>query len=641
MNLDEIRTHISSLDKELLTLLAKRKGLSLEVARSKLKNPRPIRDQEREQALLVELINVGRPLGLDAHYITQIYHTIIEDSVRSQQALLQDLLNPQDEVPAISVAFLGLRGSYSNMAARKYLSRFQATLVEHNCDSFQQIFDTVESGQAQYGILPIENTSSGAINDVFDLMQHTSLSIVGELTQPIEHCLLVAVDTEVSKLKTLYTHPQVYQQCSQYLKTLPNVTVEFCAASSNAMELVAKVQRDDIGAMGSADGGELHGLKPLVTGLANQKQNMTRFIVVARKPVEVAEQIPAKTSFIMSTGQQSGALVETLLVLRNHDIPMTKLESRPIIGNPWEEMFYVDVAANVNSAQMQAALVELKDIVRFIKILGCYPSAEVAPTHISAKALSQETALGQDTLASTKKAHQNKPALSPQETTPNSVLPLSLQVGRFNMSGQEPLLAALVNSWPETVSLQEMARHLKEHGGQVLALPCFGVGDHQHEQARLQQLREVAAQFDLAAMTWVHTPEQLKRAAESLDVLLLQPLAAGREALLMAAGRCTRPVLLPVSEIEEDTLAAAELILAQGNQQVALLAGQERSLSQLLSLQKHSRLPLVSQLNGQDALLSELAGALQSAGVQGFALRFDESESLAPMQQLAQRVYQG
>lgn len=634
MNLDEIRTHISSLDKELLTLLAKRKGLSLEVARSKLKNPRPIRDQEREQALLVELINLGRPLGLDAHYVTQIYHTIIEDSVRSQQALLQDLLNPQDEVPAISVAFLGLRGSYSNMAARKYLSRFQANLVEHNCDSFQQIFDTVESGQAQYGILPIENTSSGAINDVFDLMQHTSLSIVGELTQPIEHCLLVAVDTDVSKLKTLYTHPQVYQQCSQYLKTLPEVTVEFCAASSNAMELVAKAQRDDIGAMGSADGGELHGLKPLVTGLANQKQNMTRFIVVARKPVEVAEQIPAKTSFIMSTGQQSGALVETLLVLRNHDIPMTKLESRPIIGNPWEEMFYVDVAANVNSAQMQAALAELKDIVRFIKILGCYPSAEVAPTHISAKALNQEAALSQSTTKRT-------PQTPATPSAPSLLEPLSLQVGRYKMSSKEPLLTALVNNWPETVSLQEIARHLKEHGGQVLALPCFGVGDQQHEQARLQQLREVAAQFDLATMTWVHTPEQLKRAAESLDVLLLQPLAAGKEELLTAAGRCTRPVLLPVSEVLEETLAAAELILGQGNQQVALLAGQERSLSQLLSLQKHSRLPLISQLNGQDELLPELAGALQSAGVQGFALRFDESESLAPMQQLAQRVYQG
>ncbi len=624
MNLDEIRTHISRLDKELLTLLAKRKGLSLEVARSKLENPRPIRDQVREQALLVELINQGRQLGLDAHYVTRLYHTIIEDSVLSQQALLQDLLNPQDEVPAISVAFLGLRGSYSNMAARKYLSRFQATMVEHNCETFQQIFDTVESGQAQYGILPIENTSSGAINDVFDLMQHTSLSIVGELTQPIEHCLLVAVDTDVSKLKTLYTHPQVYQQCSQYLKTLPGVKVEFCAASSNAMELVAGLKRDDIGAMGSADGGELHGLKPLVRGLANQKQNMTRFIVVARKPVEVAAQIPAKTSFIMSTGQQSGALVETLLVLRSHHITMTKLESRPIIGNPWEEMFYVDVAANVNSNEMQAALKELKDIVRFIKILGCYPSAEVAPTRIPSKALSQGNA--------------GVPAVPHRPADKNAAM--SLQIGRFYMSRQEPLLAAMLATWPDRSALQEAARRLKEHGGQVLAAPCFEQGDSRQQQQRLQQLREIAAQFDLAAMTLVHTPEQLSRAAESLDLLLLQPIEGRRDELLTAAGRSTRPVLLPLGDKLEHTLAEAEQILTEGNQQLALLDTQGRSLPELLRLQQQSRLPLLSQLPGQDSLLPELGHALKEAGIQGFCITLNEEDDMVPLQQLAQRLYQ-
>lgn len=624
MNLDEIRTHISGLDKELLTLLAKRKGLSLDVARSKLQNPRPIRDQEREQALLVELINQGRTLGLDAHYVTQIYHSIIEDSVLSQQALLQDLLNPQDDTPAISVAFLGLRGSYSNMAARKYLARFKANLVEHNCDSFQQIFDTVESGQAQYGILPIENTSSGAINDVFDLIQHTNLSIVGELTQPIEHCLLVAVDTDVSKLTTLYTHPQVYQQCSQYLATLPNVKVEFCAASSNAMELVAQQQRSDIGAMGSADGGELHGLKPLVKGLANQKKNMTRFIVVARKPVTVAEQIPAKTSFIMSTGQQSGALVETLLVLRNHDITMTKLQSRPIIGNPWEEMFYVDVAANVNSPSMQAALAELKDIVRFIKVLGCYPSAEVAPTHISSKALSTPK-------ANTTTAPTTKPTA---KTTA-----LSLQIGRFNMSQQEPLLFALLTHWPDRVGLQEMARQVKEQGGHVLSAPCFGQGNNQQEQDRVQQLRAVAQQFDLATLTPVHTPEQLQRAAESLDAVLLQPIEGRRDELLIAAGRCTRPVLLPLTDNSADTLADTEQALAQGNQQLALLDTQNRPLAELLRLQQLSRLPQLCLLTGTDDVLPELGQALQGAGVQGFCLSITEDDNLAPLQQLAQRLY--
>ncbi|ART81114.1 chorismate mutase [Oceanisphaera avium] len=623
MNLDEIRAQITRLDKELLTLLAKRKGLSLDVARSKLQHPRPIRDQEREQALLVELINQGRALGLDAHYVTQIYHTIIEDSVLSQQALLQEVLNPQASSPAISVAFLGLRGSYSNMAARKYLSRYKATLVEHNCESFQQIFDTVESGQAQYGILPIENTSSGAINDVFDLIQHTSLSIVGELTQPIEHCLLVAVDTEVSKLSTLYTHPQVYQQCSQYLSTLPGVKVEFCAASSNAMELVAQLRRPDIGAMGSADGGALHGLTPLVSGLANQKQNMTRFIVVARKPVEVAMQIPAKTSFIMSTGQQSGALVETLLVLRNHDIPMTKLQSRPIIGNPWEEMFYVDVAANVNSPAMQAALSELKDIVHFIKILGCYPSDEVSPTRISSKLLNQSPA-----------------PIEPNASAPLKSPTLALQVGRFSVSPQEPLLAVLLTQWPERVSLAEVARQIKEQGGHVLGVPCFGEGDSQFEQSRLQQLSEVAKQFDLATLTYVHNSEQLPRAAESLDVLLLAPNEGAREALLTAAGRSTRPVLLPLAESHAQTLADAERLLAQGNQQLALIDTQSRPLADLLRLQQHTRLPLLSQLAPQEDVLAELGVVLKGVGIQGFCLSVEDEDNLHALGQLAQRLYQ-
>ncbi len=626
MNLDEIRSNISRLDRELLALLARRKALSLDVARSKLENPRPIRDQEREQALLVALIEQGRQLGLDAHYVTRLFHIIIEDSVLSQQALLQDLLNPRDQVPAISVAFLGLKGSYSNLAARKYLSRFQAPLIEHNCETFQQIFDTVESGQAQYGILPIENTSSGSINDVFDLMQHTSLSIVGELTQPIEHCLLVAVDTNVGQLKTLYTHPQVYQQCSQYLKTLPGVKVEFCAASSNAMELVAGLKRPDVGAMGSADGGELHGLKPLVRGLANQKQNMTRFIVVARKPIEVAEQIPAKTSFIMSTGQQSGALVEALLVLRGHDITMTKLESRPIIGNPWEEMFYVDVAANVNSPEMQSALKELGRITRFIKVLGCYPSAEVAPTRIPSAALGRrQTAVAQASQPRHSRAYK-------QDDT-------RLQVGRFIPTRQEPLLIAELAAWPGEPQLQEAARRLKESGGQVLAVSCFG-GDSQQAGQRLQQLRETAARFDLAAMTRVSSAEELARAAECLDLLLLRPEPAQRSELLTAAGRCTRPLLLPLGSDPRATLAEVELILGEGNQQLALLDEEGLSLERLLTLQQQTHLPLFGRL-ADAGLAPELAHALREAGLQGFCVALAEDSPADTLAPLAQRLYRG
>ncbi|WP_421220534.1 chorismate mutase, partial [Aeromonas jandaei] len=332
--LDEIRQDITRLDQELLALLAKRKTLSIEVARAKQANPRPIRDHQREQELLVALIQQGRVLGLDAQYITRIYHTIIEDSVLSQQAYLQSLLNPEQQEPMTSVAYLGPRGSYSSLAARKYLARYKDQVIEVNCQNFREVLDAVESGRAAFGVLPIENTSSGSINEVYDVMQHTSLSIVGELTYPIEHCILTAVPTELGRIKTFYAHPQVFQQCSHYLSKLEGARHEICDSSSSAMMKVKELASAEAAAIGSAAGGELYGLDVLAEQLANQKENYSRFIVVARKPIDVAPQIPAKTTLIMSTSQKPGSLVEALLVLRNHEINMTKLESRPVQGNP-------------------------------------------------------------------------------------------------------------------------------------------------------------------------------------------------------------------------------------------------------------------------------------------------------------------
>ena len=130
------------------------------------------------------------------------------------------------------------------------------------------------------------------------------------------------------------------------------------------MEKVAQANSSAVAALGSEAGGALYGLQVLERNLANQTQNITRFVVLARKAINVSDQVPAKTTLLMATGQQAGALVEALLVLRNHNLIMTKLESRPIHGNPWEEMFYLDVQANLDSASMQKALRELGEITR-------------------------------------------------------------------------------------------------------------------------------------------------------------------------------------------------------------------------------------------------------------------------------------
>ncbi|NVC32194.1 bifunctional chorismate mutase/prephenate dehydratase [Serratia marcescens] len=377
-----LRERISALDLKLLALLAERRELAIEVGKTKLHSHRPIRDKERERDLLDALIAAAKPYDLDGFYVTRLFQLIIEDSVLTQQALLQHQLNPVSQHSA-RIAFLGPKGSYSHLAARQYAARHFDQLIECGCQKFQDIFAQVETGQADYAILPIENTSSGSINEVYDLLQHTSLSIVGELTNPIDHCVLVAGDSDLGQIETVYSHPQPFQQCSQFLNRFPHWKIEYTESTAAAMEKVAKLNSPKVAALGSEAGGALYGLQVLEHNLANQQQNITRFIVLARKAIDVSEQVPAKTTLIMATGQQSGALVEALLVLRDNGIIMTKLESRPINGNPREEMFYIDVQANLRADAMQKALRDLAPITRSLKVLGCYPSDTVVPINPS------------------------------------------------------------------------------------------------------------------------------------------------------------------------------------------------------------------------------------------------------------------
>jgi len=310
-----LRDKISALDIKLLNLLAERRQLAVEVAQAKMHSHRPIRDLDRERELLNTLIKQGKTQGLDGHYITRLYQLIIEDSVLTQQALLQQHLN-QTASGSARIAFLGPKGSYSHLAARQYAARHFDQFIECGCQKFHEIFDQVEAGKADYAVLPIENTSSGAINDVYDLLQHTSLSIVGELTNPINHCVLVGAETDLSQIQTVYSHPQPFQQCSQFINRYPHWKIEYCESTAAAMEKVAAAKSPHVAALGSEAGGALYQLQVLEHISANQLQNITRFIVLAKKAIEVSEQVPAKTTLIMATGQKAGALVEALLVLR-------------------------------------------------------------------------------------------------------------------------------------------------------------------------------------------------------------------------------------------------------------------------------------------------------------------------------------
>ena len=176
LDLSDIRTQISQLDRNLLKLLAERHRLAFDVVRSKEITQKPLRDIEREKELLQGLVNHAESENyqLDPQYVTQIFQRIIEDSVLTQQNYLQDKLNAQSD-ENVSIAFLGMRGSYSNMASRQFAKKFQANLVELSCNTFAEVFEKVSQGEAKFGVLPLENTTSGSINEVYDLLQHTDL----------------------------------------------------------------------------------------------------------------------------------------------------------------------------------------------------------------------------------------------------------------------------------------------------------------------------------------------------------------------------------------------------------------------------------------------------------------------------------
>lgn len=371
-----LRDKINKLDKTLLELIAQRRQLSTQVIHTKIEANIPVRDIDRERSLIRALINEGKDYHLDDIFIKRLYQLIIEDSVLLQQKILQEKLN-LSTITTAKVAFLGPKGSYSHSAARRYASTHLDEMIELSCSTFKEIFEQVENNAVDYGILPIENSSSGSINEVYDLLQKTNLHIIGELSLPIDHCVLAIQNSQLEQIDTIYSHPQPFQQCSNFLENYPHWKIIYCDSTSSAMETVAKLNQPNVAAMGNKDGGELYGLQVLEHNFANQKENITRFIVLARQPIEVSDQIPAKTTILMKTGQQAGALVDALSVLRNHNIVMTKLESRPIHGMPWEEMFYIDLQGNIHSYEMQTALKELASMTLYTKVLGCYPSDSI------------------------------------------------------------------------------------------------------------------------------------------------------------------------------------------------------------------------------------------------------------------------
>ena len=225
--LSEVRERIDAVDREVLRLLGERRRLSSDVARIKTQNAGVLRDAQREEELLLGLIRVGREHGLDAHYVTRLYHEVIDDSLRLQQAYLIGQANGQGVNASARVAFLGNEGSYSHQASLRAFARMSRTIIPIGRGSFAEVVRAVEEGIAEFGVLPIENTTSGGINEVYDLLHHTSLHIVGEEKLRVDHCLIGIAGADPAGVRVIYSHPQAVAQCREFLTQMAHCKIEY------------------------------------------------------------------------------------------------------------------------------------------------------------------------------------------------------------------------------------------------------------------------------------------------------------------------------------------------------------------------------------------------------------------------------
>ncbi|MFH2204743.1 MAG: prephenate dehydratase [Elusimicrobiota bacterium] len=377
-DLKNLRGEIDKADDRILQALAARRKLTDRVLRAKSKKT-SLRDVRREERILNRLTREGRRHGLDAHLVTRVYQEIIDDSLRTQRLQLMARAHPGRR-DTIRVTFQGIEGAYSQLAAYKFFAKEIERSFFAGCESFDDTVRAVERDAADYAVLPIENTTAGSINQVYDLLAGTSLTIVGEVVLRIDHCLLALADVSVFKIRRVLSHPQALAQCGKFLGKLHNCQTEFFADTAMAVRKVRE-DRDPLqAAIASEDAGRRYGLKVLRRNLADRRENFTRFLVAAKTPVQVERRVPCKTSLIMATPHAEGALLKALDVFHRHKLNMTKLESRPRSGTRFQYLFYVDLEGNLADPNIMAAFTELRKMTTYLKILGSYPAQEGAKT---------------------------------------------------------------------------------------------------------------------------------------------------------------------------------------------------------------------------------------------------------------------
>lgn len=378
-DLEKLRGKLDQVDRRLLEVLGERLQTVAEIARVKAQGLSFLRDHDRESELLERIDGWARELGLDEFRTHEIYREIIAMSLKAQEeALLKREQVERSARGALRVAFQGIDGSYSQLAARKYFAARADGMEFVGTRSFAEALAMAESGEVGYAFLPVENTTAGSINQTYDLLRQTALAIVGEEILHVRHRLLGLAGAKEEDLRRVLSHPQALAQCAQFLSSLDDVELVAFVDTAASAKKVSESEDLSQAAVASAEAGEMYGLTVIRESIADQEENWTRFVVISGLEIELDPRIPAKTSLVFTTPHREGALAHCLQLLAKHSVNLTKLESRPVPRRPWEYLFYADIEGSVVSDDAALAVAELRRECPYLRVLGSYPARTTA-----------------------------------------------------------------------------------------------------------------------------------------------------------------------------------------------------------------------------------------------------------------------
>ena len=366
--MDAARVKVDALDAEIVELFVKRMQLSDEIAKIKSQGNIALTDEVREQTVIEKALEIADP---ETKEETGLFmRSLMAISKLRQRKLIYGDQGPELLPPSrkpvtgkIRVAYQGLPGAWGEQASIQTFPEAERTI----CNNFEGVFAAVKEGKTDYGVVPIENSQTGAIGEVYDLLRRYGCYIVGQTWVEVRHCLMGLPCSKLTDIREVFSHPEGFRQCEEFLKNRPwDMTA--CSNTATAAERVAKAADKRYAAIGSRRAAELNGLEILMPDIATDLGNKTRFIVIANEP-EYDETCDS-VSVIFRTAHRSGALCEVLFPFMGGDVNLSRIESRPMTGGKY--CFFCDLKGNIADPTVASALRHAAVSCGYLEVLGCY-----------------------------------------------------------------------------------------------------------------------------------------------------------------------------------------------------------------------------------------------------------------------------